>query len=187
MGGVISDDVTSTWSIWTLIVLCVTGKNDILMLSPFLPYWPYWSIMANNSAANKGYQIQTFCFEVLIRNTSTLLAFVVATNLFMTMPRGRLWCWACSMRQFWMVICWFNLSLSKLNYQWHKQGFSLSQLWPVLWLQFFSLNLHWSFVDRSSVFRDLVGLIFWGHTSRFCSQCLVLIYIRIVKEAQLGK
>ena len=42
VGGVISEDVSSTCSDWTLVVLGATGKNDILMLSPLPPpYWPY--------------------------------------------------------------------------------------------------------------------------------------------------
>ena len=35
LGEVISEDVTSTYSDWTLIVSGATGKNDILVLSPF--------------------------------------------------------------------------------------------------------------------------------------------------------
>ena len=43
-----------------------------------------WSVL-NNSAANKGCWIHTFCLVVLTRMTGTLLAFVVATHLLITM------------------------------------------------------------------------------------------------------
>ena len=104
VGGVILDGVVSTCSNLTLIVLGATGEKDILMLSPFLSMLAQcsissmWSVI-NNSVANKGCQIHTFSLVVLIRMIGTLLAFVVAEHLFMTMPRGRLWCSACSTRQ----------------------------------------------------------------------------------------
>ena len=92
VGGVISDVVASTYSDLTLIVLGATGKKDILMLSPFLSMLALCSISSirfaiNNSVANKGWQIHRFCLVVLIRMIGTLLAFVVATHLFMTAKR----------------------------------------------------------------------------------------------------
>ena len=104
VGGVISSVVDSTFSDLTLMESGATGEKDILMLSPCLSMLALCSIssiwsMLNNSAANKSCQIHTFCLVVLTRMTGTLLAFVVATHLLITMPGGRLWCWAYSTRQ----------------------------------------------------------------------------------------
>ena len=103
LGGVISDGVVSTCSHLTLMELGATDEKDILMLSPFLYMLALCCISSissviNNSVANKGCWIHTFCLVVLTRMIGTLLAFVVATHLLLTRPRGRL-CWACSTRQ----------------------------------------------------------------------------------------
>ena len=104
MGGSISGVTDSTCSDLTLMDMGATGEKDIWMLSPCLSMSALCSIFSissalNNSAANKGCQIHTFCLLVLTRKTGTLLAFVVATHLLITIPGGRLWCWACSTRQ----------------------------------------------------------------------------------------
>ena len=104
VGGVISGVTDSTCSNLTLMELGATGEKDIWILSPCLSMLALCSIfsiwsMLNSSAANKGCWIHTFCLLVLTRMTGTLLAFVVATHLLITMLGGRLWCWACSTRQ----------------------------------------------------------------------------------------
>ena len=98
VGGVISDSVTSTCCDWTLIVSAVKGEKDMLMLFAFFSILALCSIlsiwsMINNSASNKGCWIHIICLVVLIRMN------VVTAHLFMTIPRGRLSCWACSTRQ----------------------------------------------------------------------------------------
>ena len=184
MGQVMSDDVTSTCSDWTLIISGVTGENNMLMLSPFLSILALchilsiWSV-ANNSVATKGCQIQTFHFKVLFRMTGTLLAFVVATHLFMIILRGMLWCSACSTRQ---VTLDGNLlvhpSTVKTELLGTQTGFSFKPIVTCPMALSFPLTFHWSFfLDRSSVFGDLVC----------CTKCSVLSYVWIEEDTQLGK
>ena len=94
-GNQISGVADSTYSDLTLMELCATAEKDIWMLSLCLSMLALCSISSicsalNNSVANKGCQIHTFCLVVLTRMTGTLLAFVVATHLLIIIPRGRL-------------------------------------------------------------------------------------------------
>ena len=148
-----------------------TGKEDIWMLSPCLSMLALCStsstwLVPNSSAANKGCQIHTFCLLVLTRMTGTLLAFVVATHLLITMPGGRLWCWACSIRQVSfdgiLLVCPSTVMAELPGTQ---TGFCFEPITTCPMAPFFLLKYKWSFLDRSPVFGDLLALIFWDMTS----------------------
>ena len=141
--GDISGDVTSTCSDWALMVSGATGRNDISMLSPFLTLCStWWYSTVNSLVANKGCCNQTFCLVVLIRIIGTALAFVLAKHLFTMMPRGRLWCSACSSRHVTfdgiLSVCPRMVITESLGC---KQDFSKIQLWPVLFVQFCHQNI----------------------------------------------
>ena len=53
---------------------------------------------SNNSAAKKGCLIHTLYLLVFIIITGMVLAFGMAIHWLITMPSGRLWCFACSTR-----------------------------------------------------------------------------------------
>ena len=101
-GGDIPMDVASTCSIWTVMVLGITGRNDISTSSPFISMLAlcstWWYFTMCSSVANKGCHNQMFCLVVLINIIGMDLALVLATHLFTIMSRSRLWCSACSTR-----------------------------------------------------------------------------------------
>ena len=167
------------WWYWVLQV-----RKDILMLSPFLSMLALgsvssiWSVM-NYSVANKGYWIHTFCLVVLIRMIGTLLVFVVATHLFMTMPRGRLWCWACSTRQVILggilLVCPQH-SNSQITRDTNKVFFRANS--DLSYGSIFSFKVPSVFYFRQVI--CLWGLIMFcllGHNFRCYSQCLFLSYM----------
>ena len=190
VGGVILEDVTSTCSNWTMIVSGATGNYYISMLSPFISILDlcsiWWHSMVNNSVANKGFHIQTFCFEVFIRMTGTLLVIVVVTHLFITMPRGRLWCLACSTRHAIFDGILVHPKTVVTKFPWTQIGF----FWASSDLSYESISSKILFVV---FYRQVICL--WGfglsnllgHDFRCCSQSLVLLYVWMVKDAQLGK
>ena len=170
--GSILGAIVSTCSDLTLMELGATGEKDIWMLSPCLSMLALcsipstWSVL-NNSAANKGCKIQTFCLLVLKRMIGTLLAFVVATQLLITMPGGRLWCWACSTRQVILgeilLVCPCTVIAELPGKQ---TGFCFEPIVTCPMVPFFLLKFNWSFfLDRSSVFGDWLALMFWDMTS----------------------
>ena len=193
VGGVILEDVTSTWSNWTLIVLGATSSNNMSMLSPFLSilalYSIWWQSVVNNSAANKGCHTQIFCLVVLIRITGTALAFVVATQLFITILRGRLWCLACSTMH---VIFYGSLLVCPrtviAELPWIQTGFFFEPMvtCPICPS---SADLDcWSFLFRQVIclwgFR-LFNLL--GHDLRCSCQHVVLSCVWMLVDAQLGE
>ena len=170
----------STCSDLTLMELGAIAEKDIWMLSPCLSMSALCSISStwlvpNNSVANKGCRIHTFCLLVLTRMTGTLLAFVVAMHLLITMPGGRLWCWACSTRQVnfdgILLVCprhsksWIARNMYRTLFRANCDLSNGSILPLKIWSVFF--------LDRSSVFGDLLISMFWDMTSEVAPNVLV--------------
>ena len=173
--------------------LGATGEKDMWMLSPcpsmlaLCFIFSIWS-MLNNSTANKGCQIHTFCLLVLTRMTGALFAFVVATHLLITMPRGRLWCWACSTRQVilggMLLVCPGTVMAALPGTQ---TGFCFEPNVICPMVPSFLLKSNQSFFRQVICLWGLTTFNILGHNFWCCSQCIVLLYIGIVKNPPLGK
>ena len=91
-----------TCAVWILMISCVAGWNVMLIHTPFQSITTLCSILwystSDNSVANSGCLMQTFCLLVLTRIVPRSLAIVIAKHLLTTMPNGKLWYSTCLTR-----------------------------------------------------------------------------------------
>ena len=168
-----------------------TGRNDILTSSPLISISALcstgWYSAVYNSVANKSYHNQIFHLVVLINITGMDLALTLATHLFTTMPRGRLWCSACSTRH--TVLGWILLvcpSTVMTEFLGMQIGFYLQPIVTCPTCLVVSSKFCWSFIFTQVIcFGGFYLFLLLGHSLSWNSQPTTFTGVWMVLNTQL--